>query len=230
MVTVTRNPIPGALAPCVRVGVGGRWSVEELQRTLISFLGSSGWQVLTRSAEGELNAPFAESQALGSPGGLPLAGLVELVPLGDGLSQVVGLPESEELDAVVISPLAESGPEANAMTARRYLARFVRQLRPGGATIFAADDPVSDIFSVIRLDCRRLGYTFEGDGNSWLSTCNTGVTESKRRETASIEAGPDLAGTNPAELTRLELAAMTVVQAFGLGVKDSSAAIGALVS
>gem|GEM_PF-5633020 len=226
MVTVTRNPVPGAFAPCVRVGVGGRWSVEELQRTLISFLGSTGWQVLTRSAGGELNAPPGHSQA----GGLPLVGLVELVPLGDGHSLVVGLPESEELDAVVISPLAESGPDANAMTARRYLARFVRQLRPGGATIFAADDPVSDIFSVIRLDCRRLGYTFEGDANSWLSTCTAGVTDSERREDTSVESGPNLAGTNPAELTRLELAAMTVVQAFGLGLKDTSAAIGALAS
>lgn len=230
MVTVTRNPVPGAFSPCVRVGVGGRWSVEELQRTLISFLGSSGWQVLTRSAEGALNAPFAESQAHGSQGSLPLAGLVELVPLGDGLSQVAGIPESEELDAVVISPLAESGADANAMTARRYLARFVRQLRPGGATIFAADDPVSDIFSVIRLDCRRLGYTFEGDGKSWLSTCDAGVTAAERREHASLQAGPDLDGAHPAEMTRLELAAMTVVQAFGLGVKDNSAAIGALVS
>lgn len=218
MVSVKRSQSQGAIAPCVRIGVGGRWTVEELQRSLTTFLASTGWRVMTRSAEGVIE-PAVVADCVGSTDTVPLAGLVELVPLGDGLSQVVGFPESEELDAVVISPLAESGAEGNAMTARRYLARFVRQLRPGGATIFAADDPVSDIFSAIRLDCQRLGYTGEGDS----VVARTPGEPSARSGSGALEADPD-------DRSRLVMAAMTVVQAFGLGVQEPAGTIGALIS
>lgn len=225
MVSVTRSISQGELAPRVRIGVGGRWSAEELQNSLISFLESTGWQVFTRSASGDLNVPGSMRSVNGTAAASPPAGLVELVPLGDGLSQVAGLSESEELDAVVISPLAES--DADAMTARRYLARFVRQLRPGGATIFAADDPLSDIFSAIRLDCRRLGYTFAGDARAWRT--GDGVLPL----TSIVDRGdtdPGHEESNYADRTRLELAAMVVVQAFGLGVKDTTGPISAFAS
>lgn len=213
MVTVTRNQSQGELAPCVRIGVGGRWSAEELQRSLHCILESTGWQVSTRPAANfamnDVDTTSVSSQA----SVMPKSGMVEIVPLGDGLSQVFGFPESEELDAVVISPLAESGADTDGMTARRNLARFVRQLRPGGATIFAADDPVSDIFSAIRLDCRRLGYRYDSDKRSRTSD-QAGALSNPDMLQTSRNSDDDDATT--AERTRLELAALAVVQAFGL--------------
>ncbi|MBI1324263.1 hypothetical protein GC170_13915 [bacterium] len=222
MVTVTRNQTQGELAPRVRIGVGGRWSAEELQRSLHFILKSTGWQVLTRSAE---NSDADGNGAMAAPAtqlSVPMSGMVEIVPLGDGLSQVFGFPESEELDAVVISPLAESGADTDGMTARRYLARFVRQLRPGGATIFAADDPVSDIFSAIRLDCRRLGYRYDSENRSSHHD-QAGGDANPGMQDRCLNSDDD---ATTAERTRLELAALAVVQAFGLNANATSGNVG----
>lgn len=226
MVTVTRNQSQGELAPHVRIGVGGRWSAEELQRSLHFILASTGWQVLTRPASN------SESDAAGtmtvevSESVIPMAGMVEIVPLGDGLSHVYGFPESEELDAVVISPLAESGADTDGMTARRYLARFVRQLRPGGATIFAADDPVSDIFSAIRLDCRRLGYRYESHDGAGPGD-RTAIDSAKTGSPGFRSESNGCEDAISADRTRLELAALAVVQAFGLNSNAAPGSVGA---
>lgn len=225
MVTVTRNQSQGELAPCVRIGVGGRWSAEELQRSLNFFLESTGWQVSTRSAANfDRNDQRAQADS-SSTSVMPMVGMVEIVPLGDGLSQVFGLPESEELDAVVISPLAESGPDTDGMTARRYLARFVRQLRPGGATIFAADDPVSDIFSAIRLDCRRLGYRYDSEHADRRSDHESEIRSTPERQQSRNESKRSDDEIS-ADRTRLELAALAVVQAFGLNSNAASTPVG----
>ncbi len=225
MVTVTRNQTQGELAPRVRIGVGGRWSAEELQRSLHFILESTGWQVLTRSATNTGVDDAGAITASASQSAVPMSGMVEIVPLGDGLSQVFGFPDSEEFDAVVISPLAESGADTDGMTARRYLARFVRQLRPGGATIFAADDPVSDIFSAIRLDCRRLGYRYDSPDQARRDDRPSGeLTNQQRLDTRQKSTS----GEDPttADRTRLELAAQAVVQAFGLDTNASTGTVG----
>lgn len=143
-----------------RLGVGGRWSPHDLECYLRSILATSGWHVVLRS-QADINFQEVSAECSDSD----VCRILEIVPLGDGLDLVSSCDESEELDAVLISPLAdssESKTEDQTRQVRRHLARFVRQLKPGGATIFAADDPASEIFSAIRLDCQRLGYAVSG--------------------------------------------------------------------
>jgi len=189
------------------------------------ILESTGWRVLTRSSSNAEGVAADSGSAPANHSPVPITGMVEIVPLGDGLSQVFGLPESEELDAVVISPLAESGADTDGLTARRYLARFVRQLRPGGATIFAADDPVSDIFSAIRLDCRRLGYRYDSPDQARRDDRPSGeLTNQQRLDTRRESTSSEDSTT--ADRTRLELAAQAVVQAFGLDTNASTGTVG----
>ena len=141
-----------------RLGVGGRWSAHDLEVLLSSILGPSGWRVRTRndqSNSGPLLNPQTSTTVPES------CGMIEIVALGDGLGLLGACLDDEELDAIVISPLSKSSSMEESRLVRRHLARFIRQLKPGGATIFAADDPASEIFSAIRLDCKRLGYGLE---------------------------------------------------------------------
>jgi hypothetical protein len=138
-----------------RLGVGGHWSAHDLELLLVTILGPSGWKVSSRlepNSQPTINGASIHPEPLG---------FIEIVALGDGLGSSVGCLDHEELDAIVISPLSESNSIEDSRLVRRHLARFIRQLKPGGATIFAADDPASEIFSAIRLDCRRLGYGLE---------------------------------------------------------------------
>lgn len=145
-----------------RLGVGGCWTADDLESYLSSILSPSGWKVLLRGdhcldiQRTATEATEAESSRV-----------LEIVPLGNGFNLRSTCGETEELDAVLISPLADgsesrSDDQTRQIQIRRHLARFVRQLKPGGATIFAADDPASEIFCAIRLDCQRLGYALSG--------------------------------------------------------------------
>lgn len=209
----------------VRVGVGGRWTAEDLQNCLSRVLASSPWQVRTRESvvvRRTQASPLVFDENLDSD---TTPSLVEIVPLGDGTIDSP-IADDEELDAVVISPLAGEWSGDHIRTARRHLARFVRQLKPGGATVFAADDPASDIFAAIRLDCRRLGY--RSDMNlrpNYSLTIETGKSTKLRIDS------PDDAGhavdPGTAERIRLESAAMAVVQAFGFVAADLPGTVGA---
>jgi hypothetical protein len=141
-----------------RLGVGGRWSPHDLETCLASILKPMGWSVCSREEA-------CQNPGKSLPASEQTIGVLEILPLGDGLANDAVCKEDEELDAVIISPLfrgSNAGSDEQARVVRKHLARFVRQLKPGGATIFAADDPASDIFSSIRLDCQRLGYSLSG--------------------------------------------------------------------
>lgn len=147
-----------------RLGVGGQWTPRDLESLLTTILTPIGWRVWVRS-EPEGPTVHGNSQTAGQEN----SSVLEIVSLGNGLNLDSLCGETEELDAVVISPLAGSPLTQNEGQIKQmccHLARFVRQLKPGGATIFAADEPSSAIFSSIRLDCQRLGYTVDDPGKA----------------------------------------------------------------
>lgn len=209
-----KNTLDGCGNQTFRLGVGGRWSARDLERFLIDILGPIGWEVCSR-ASAEPAGVLTVKHFNGS-----YSGVLELVPLGDGVGFSASCVDDEELDAIVISPLADSATGDDARAARLHLARFVRQLKPGGATIFAADDPASDIFSAIRLDCRRLGYGLESRRAAFrLDRCEP-VAEPMHASAFRL-ISPDGDGAWPissesGDACRLALAALAAVNALGL--------------
>lgn len=199
-----------------RLGVGGRWPAHELERLLIEILGPTGWTVSLRES---FPSKDLDDSGKAEPHSDRISGVVEIVPLGDGLGHSASCLENEELDAIVISPLAESATGEESRLVRRHLARFIRQLKPGGATIFAADDPASDIFSAIRLDCRRLGYGLESRRAAFrIDRCDL---PEPMHTTAFRLISPDGDAEWPlvsesGDACRLALAALAAVNALGL--------------
>lgn len=199
-----------------RLGVGGRWSAQDLERFLIDILGPTGWRVSLR--EGFSAESLPDSRHADSPE-TSRTGRLEIVPLGDGLGLSSACLDDEELDAIVISPLADSTTGEESRMVRRHLARFIRQLKPGGATIFAADDPASDIFAAIRLDCRRLGYGLESRRAAFrIDRCDL---PEPMHSTAFRLISPDgdadwPLASDSGDACRLALAALAAVNALGL--------------
>ena len=80
-----------------RLGVGGRWSAQDLERFLIDILGPTGWRVSLResfSAESLPDSRHADSPETSRTGRL------EIVPLGDGLGLSSACLDDEELAKV----------------------------------------------------------------------------------------------------------------------------------
>ena len=199
-----------------RLGVGGRWSAQDLERLLIDILGPTGWSVCLRdgfSADSSGRSTLVETSVASE------SGILEIVPLGDGLGHSAACLDDEELDAIVISPLTDSATGEESRLVRRHMARFIRQLKPGGATIFAADDPASDIFSSIRLDCRRLGYGLDSRRAAFrIDRCDMPEpmhTTAFRLISPDGDADWPLA-SNSGDACRLALAALAAVNALGL--------------
>jgi hypothetical protein len=208
-----------------RLGVGGRWSAHDLEACLSLILQPMGWSVCSRDEDGD-GAGTAQSH---NPQTL---GMLEILPLGDGLGHGAFCSDDEELDAVIISPLNcgfNNDSEDQVRKVRKHLARFVRQLKPGGATIFAADDPASDIFSSIRLDCQRLGYALTGVQGAYR------IVRSDRPEPVNLSnfrlVGPegDTDWPIPSETSdRWQLALAVLAAVDVLGVSSMSKALGLL--
>lgn len=208
-----------------RLGVGGRWSANDLEACLASILQPMGWSVCSRDEEGD-GAGTAQSQ---NP---QMLGMLEILPLGDGLGHGAFCNDDEELDAVIISPLnggLSGDSEDQVRIVRKHLARFVRQLKPGGATIFAADDPASDIFSSIRLDCQRLGYALTGVQGAYR------IVPSERPEPVTLSnfrlVGPEgdadwPISSDTSDRWPLVLAVLAAVEV--LGVSNMTKALGLL--
>jgi hypothetical protein len=217
----------------VRVGVGGRWSPEELGRFLATLSQLTCWSVRTRGDHALETSVQPNFKTI--PYGDKGEGVIEIVFLGDGLSSDAPIADDEELDAVVISPLAASAASEaidRTQTARKSLARFVRQLRPGGATIFAADDPASDIFSAIRLDCQRVGYGFDGTARRWrVDRIDARYPKDANQLRLSIADDIMIVGADrsAADNARLTLAAVVTIEVLGLAKPARAASLMAIL-